>query len=276
MKKILIPTNFSRNSNLAIDYVTELLKEEYCEFYFLNTYSYDVSGLNAIELLQADDAFFDEPKEESLRQLGALVEHCTLDSDNDKHSFYAISENSELIAGIKKNIEKIGIDLVIVTGSVDINVSKNTRVIVEKIRSCPILIVPLNTNIGQKVSLTIASDFKQNINTSDISKFIKILEKTNFEISIFVLEKKKKVTVNTAKNIKSLAVYLEQLLKKQIGIEYIESSYRLEEYAQSHVENIMCILDKKPDALRKMGLYKTSAIATMGTLRKNTVLAMHQ
>ncbi|PNQ72595.1 hypothetical protein C1T31_10600 [Hanstruepera neustonica] len=276
MKKILIPTNFSRNSTVAINYVTELLKEEYCEFYFLNTYSYDVSGLNAIELLQADDAIFDEPKEESLRQLGALVEHCTLDSDNDKHSFYAISENRELINGIKTNIEKISIDLVIITGSVDTKVSKNTRAIVKKIKSCPILIVPPNASIGQKVSLTIASDFKQSINTSDISKFIKILEKTNFEISIFVLEKKKKVTVNTAKNINSLAVYLEQLLNKQIGIEYIESSYRLEEYAQSHVENIMCILDKKPDVLRKMGLYKTSAIATMGTLRKNTVLAMHQ
>lgn len=276
MKKILIPTNFSLNSNETIDYVTELFKEQHCEFYFLNTYIYGISGLNAIELLQADDDFFEAPKEESLNQLGTLVERYVMGSNNDKHTFYAISENSELIAGIKKNIEKIGIDLVIVTGSVDINVSKNTRVIVEKIRSCPILIVPLNTNIGQKVSLTIASDFKQNINTSDISKFIKILEKTNFEISIFVLEKKKKVTVNTAKNIKSLAVYLEQLLKKQIVIEYIESSYRLEEYAQSHVENIMCILDKKPDVLRKMGLYKTSAIATMGTLRKNTVLAMHQ
>lgn len=276
MKKILIPTNFSRNSNVAINYVTELLKEEYCEFYFLNTYSYDVSGLNAIELLPADDAFFDEPKEESLRQLGALVEHCTLDSDNDKHSFYAISENSGLIESIKTNVEKIGIDLVIVSGNSNKTVGKNTGMILEKVRTCPVLIAPPNTSICKGLCITIASDFKLRINTIEIDKFIKTFKNTKLDIEILVLEEQKNLTAQVASNLESLSTYLKQLLEKESNIEFIQSGYGLKEYAASHNDHIICIIDKKPDLLRKIGFYKSNVISTIGKLRTNTVLTIHQ
>ncbi|MEZ4792404.1 MAG: hypothetical protein R2783_02715 [Gelidibacter sp.] len=161
MKKILIPTDFSLNSYQTIDYVTELFKNENCEFYFLNTYTHGVAGLSAIELLQADDDFFDIPKEESLKQLGKLVQRYTLNSNSQQHTFYAISESVGLIDGLKSNIEKIGIDLVILTGNAEKPVGKNTQTILEKIRSCPILIVPPHASMTKGIHLTIASRFQR-------------------------------------------------------------------------------------------------------------------
>ena len=85
MKTILIPTDFSATSYQTIDYVIELFENDHCEFYFLNVYTFDVAGLNAIEMLQADDDWFDEPKQESINKLGKLVERHTLKSNNLKH-----------------------------------------------------------------------------------------------------------------------------------------------------------------------------------------------
>ncbi len=276
MKKILIPTDFSLNSYLTIDYVTGLLKNEPCEYYFLNSYTYGVTGLNAIELLQVDDAFFDEPKEESLKQLGALVEHCTLDSDNDKHSFYAITENTDLIESIKTNVEKIGIDLVIVSGNSNKTVGKNTELILEKVRTCPVLIVPPNASISKGLCFTMASDFKQRINTLEIDRFIKTFEHTKLDIAILVLQEQKHLTAQAVSNLDSFNTYLKQLLDKEPSVEFIQLGYGLKEYAASHNDHIICIIDKKPDLLRKFGFYKSDVISTIGKLNTNTVLTIHQ
>ncbi|HAT67935.1 MAG TPA: universal stress protein, partial [Flavobacteriaceae bacterium] len=39
MRKVLIPTDFSRNAWDAIAYAVDLFKNEPCEFYILNVYS---------------------------------------------------------------------------------------------------------------------------------------------------------------------------------------------------------------------------------------------
>ena len=269
-------SDFSLNSYQTIDYVIRLFINEHCEFYFLNTYTYGVAGLNAIELLQADDEWFDKPKEESLKQLGKLVERYTFNSNNPKHTFNAISECKNLIDGIKENIEKIGIDLVIVTGNAEKTVGKTTKNILEKIRSCPILIVPPHASISKEIYLTIASDFKQKINTLEIDKLIKALENTNIEIGILVLEKQNTLTTEAASNLESLLIYLKQLLNKRIGLEYIRPSYHLKDYAASNLDGIMCIIDKKPDLFRKIGLFRSNIILTLKQLRSNTVLTIHQ
>ncbi|MDO7172310.1 hypothetical protein [Mariniflexile sp. AS56] len=276
MIKILIPTDFSLNIYQSIDYVTALYVNEYCEFYFLNTYTYDVVGLNAIELLQADDAWFDEPNEESVNKLGELVEHYTLKTNNVKHAFNAISECVGLVDGIKKSIEKIGIDLVILTSESSKNIGKTSENIIEKIRSCPILIVPSHASIHEGIYLTVVSDFKQKVNTLEIDAFCKALKNTNFEVGILVLEEKSALTTEAVNNLELLIIYLESMLDQRIGLEYINSSYHLKDYAASHVEGIMCVIDEKPDLFRKIGIHKSNVISTLGKLNTNTVLTVHQ
>ena len=47
-KKILIPTDFSKNAWGAISYAIDLFKNEACEFYILN--AYDIDALTIEEL----------------------------------------------------------------------------------------------------------------------------------------------------------------------------------------------------------------------------------
>ncbi len=276
MTKILIPTDFSSNSYQTIDYITSLFIDEYCEFYFLNTYSHDVMGLSAIELLQADDDFFDQPKVASLKELRRMVQRYSLNSNPNKHTFFAISESDDFLKSIKSNIKTIGIDMVVVSSDSDKAVEKKNGIILDKIRSCPILIVPMNAISCEGISLTIASDFKHKTNTYEIDNFVKTLENTTIEIGILVLVEKYQLQEDAATNLESLINYLKQLSNKEINIEYIQSSYPYKAYAESHLGGIMCLLDKKPDLLRKIGFYKSNVISTIGKLSTNTVLTIHQ
>lgn len=276
MKKILIPSDFSLNSYQTIDYITELFKNEYCEFYLLNSYDFEVSGLNAIEMLQADDDWFDKPKEESIDQLGKLVERYTFKAQNTKHEFHAISDNMKLIDSIKKNASELSVDLIVLTGRADKNIGKKTKAILKKIRFCPILIVPPHTCITKSIHLTIASNFQEKINTLEIHKFIKILENTNIKIRILVLEEENTLTTEATNNLESLLLYLNQIFTKRIGLEYVKPSYRLKDYAAAHLAGIVCVIDKKPDLFRRIGLIKSNIIPTLMKLQSNTVLTVHQ
>ena len=276
MKKILIPTDFTLNSFQTIDYVLKLFKHETCEFYFLNTYSYDANGLDAIQLLQADEDWFDKPKQNAQKQLGKLVERYTLNCKALNHQFFAVSDCSELLLSIQKNIKDLNIDLIILTSKKEKNLGKKTQSIVEKIRCCPVLIVPPHAATSNKINITIASDFKQQVNTHQIDKFLNILENTNLEITVLILEKQKALSDTASNNLEAMLDYLKQISGHTASLHYIGASYNLKAYAQSHLDGIMCVIDKKPHLLRKIGVFKSDIFSTLKQLHTNTVLTIHQ
>ncbi|WP_430468162.1 universal stress protein [Winogradskyella ouciana] len=276
MKKILIPTDFSLNSYQTVDYITSLFKKVNCEFYFLNTYRYENSGLSAIEMLQADDEWFDKPKEESLKKLGKLVTRYTLKSNNDKHSFHAISEHRDIVDGVKENVDTIGVDVVVLTGNGTAQLSSTTESILERVRSCPVLIVPPHATACKGITLTIASDFQHKINTSEIERFIKALENTNTQIGILVLKEQNNLSDKAVSNLEILLECLKQLSSKSIALEFLNPAYRLKDYASNHNDEIMCVVDNKPDLFRRIGIVKSKVISTLKKLNSNTVLTVHQ
>ena len=105
MKKILIPTDFSLNSYQTIDSVLKLFKDNVCDFYFLNTYSYNISGLDALGLLHVDEDWFDKPEEESIRKLGKLIERYTFKSKNAKQYIYTKQEDFKIKSGSSQIIK---------------------------------------------------------------------------------------------------------------------------------------------------------------------------
>lgn len=276
MKKILIPTDFSKRSYQTIDYITTLFNNEYCEFYILNTYKYETSGLNAIEMLHTDDDWFDRPKQESLKQLGKLITRYTLKTINPKHTFHAISESKSLEEGIRQNVDELGIDVVILTGNGLEALGITTKNILEKIRSCPILIVPPNATASSGITLTIASSFQEQINTNELERFIRALENTKTQIGILVLKAQNTLSDKAADHLEQLLEYLKTRSKAPIGLEFLPTTLDLADYAQSHNDEIMCVVDKKPNLFRKIGVVRTKVISKLNKLGTNPVLTVHQ
>ena len=276
MKKILIPTDFTLNSFQTIDYVLQLFKHEHCDFYFLNTYSYNVNGLDAMQMLQADEDWFDKPRDYAVKQLGKLVSRYTLNRNDLNHHFFAIPECSGLLSSIQKNTKVLDIDLIILTSKNEKRLGAKTQAIVDKIRCCPVLIVPPHAATCNAINITIASDFKQQVNTNQIDGFCSILKHTNLDITVLILAKQNTLSDAAANHLEMMLAYLKQKTSKTVALQYAHSSFSLKAYARLHMDGIMCVVDKKPDVFRKLGVFRSNIFSTLKQLNSNTVLTIHQ
>ena len=152
MKKILIPIEFKNNSDKVIEYAVHLHKNEACAFYLLNTYSLNISGLQALNFLKASKDWFEKPKQKSEKGLVILVDKYSVIYKEHKHQFYALSECESLIRGIQKTIENLKIDLIIMATKSKKEkcfdkYATNTERIIENIRKCPLIIMSENQTI---------------------------------------------------------------------------------------------------------------------------------
>ena len=274
MKKVLIPTDFSLNNFNTIDYTINLFKDVNCDFFFLHAYNYDINDLDAVELLQRDKEWFDKPKDNSLEQLGKLKERFCLSQNNPGHRFQIISECLPILDAIKKNIKGLDIDLVVLSKQLKEKISKRNQIILNKVRNCPILLVPAHAGICNKLNLTIVSDFK-NFNLNDLEKLTLNIRKEKIKISIMILARQP-LSDEAANNLMLLIVFLKQYQKSPAEISYAVSNNQIASYAQSNQGEIICLVDKKPGVFRKIGLLKSEMISKLEQLRNSTVLAIHQ
>ncbi|WP_339847172.1 hypothetical protein [uncultured Dokdonia sp.] len=280
MKKILIPIYLNHHNCDAIDYAVKFFKREVCEFYFLNTYNYNVQGLNAIQLLQADEDWFERPKLESQERLGRLIKKYSYNNRNKNHGYNAISECTGLISGIKKNITELAIDIVVVSCkdklNRDVNMyCKNTSLIIDEIRACPILIMPTATKQKRNPVFALVSDFKSEISEEEIESWYEIVKLSNGSLKIVVSNSMNEMTNQQISNQTKVCYYLRTLTNSSVVVDYLNTTSDIKEFANTHSNHIISLIDKKPDFLRKYGLGH-STITNLGPLSSSPLIALHQ
>ncbi|MCF4102716.1 universal stress protein [Gillisia sp. M10.2A] len=148
MKRILLPTDFSENAYNAIKYAVQLLKNEECLFYLLNTYTpvlYDTEYiLYAPSHLSLNEVY----KNNSQVGLARVQEKITKAFPNPKHTFHHISSFSLLNEEIRAQVDEKKIDLIIMgtqgaTGADEILFGTQTVHAIKRAK-CPLLAIPSN------------------------------------------------------------------------------------------------------------------------------------
>lgn len=280
MKKILIPIDFKFNSYDAIDYAVAFFKSEKCHFYFLNTYTYDVDGLNAINLLQADDDWFEEPKQNSEIRLERAIRKYTFNNRNENHWFNAISECTNLVEGIKKTIKDLKIDLLLFAGKGQTNIeakiySKNTKRIIDNIRECPVMIIPASAHIKNNPKFIFVSNFEINLPNREIENWYELVKITKGSVKIISLSRKDKLTTFQIANQNKVRLQIEKLFEIPVSIEYLETPLDLRNFSQYNSDHIISWMERKPDFWRRFGLTH-SRITSLGPLPSNPLIALHR
>lgn len=279
MKKILIPIDFTFKSYDAIDYAVSFFRKEQCHFYFLNTYSYDVEGLNTVNLLQTGDDFFEKPKRQSEMSLGRVIQKITAKNENKKHQFNAISECANLIEGVKKTIKELEIDLVVLAGKVQTKrttdqYSKNTKRILDHVRECPVMIIPASAPKQKRPEFVLVSNFEVLLSKPKLENWYEFVEISRGSVKIVTLFGKDKMTTLQKENQNKVLLQIEMLAQTPVSIEYIETAPDLKSFADYHSEYIICVLDRKPDFWQKCGLTH-SRITNLGPLQRTPLIALH-
>lgn len=161
-RSILIPTDFSDNAWNAAVYALKLYADEECTFYFLHAYA--MANINSRTYITAN--FVSTLEEDSLRQLTDLKEMVERSNINANHSFDIILCKDKLQQAIEKTIKKYKIDLIIMgtngaTKAKEIFFGSNTVHLIQKIKSCPVLVVPSDFEFVEPKQIAFPTDFNR-------------------------------------------------------------------------------------------------------------------
>lgn len=163
MKNILIPTDFSENSQNAIRYALDYFAGIPANFFILH-----VSLKNPSLKEQRSEVFSEisgngESAYSPLSRLQDQIETCRLLSKNPSHVFHPIQENVLLVEAIRKQILEKEIDLILMgtkgdsPGNGD-EIGSNTYEVITKVQ-CPIMVIPEDSHFDGIKNITFVTDY---------------------------------------------------------------------------------------------------------------------
>ncbi len=163
MKNILIPTDFSENSQNAIRYALEYFSNVAVNFYMLH-----VSLPNARYREKQPETLFGGTAQadagHSARMLlDEEVKNCQLLSKNPGHQFFPIEENVMLVEAIRKQLAEYEIDTIVMgtSGGSAVNqgeIGSNTYEVITKVK-CPVMVIPENARFRGIKNLAFVTDY---------------------------------------------------------------------------------------------------------------------
>lgn len=179
-KRILLPTDFSKNALNAARYAFDLFADQKCDFYLLNIYQVDGYNLeNEMMVPEPGEHAFDSAKRQSEKQFEKLLEIIRLHPENPKHTFHTISSFTHLFEAVTDTIEKKDIDIIIMatkgdTGSREVIFGTNAINLMEEVTTCPVLAVPEGVTFSTPKEIVFPTDYKIPFKRSELKYLMEI------------------------------------------------------------------------------------------------------
>lgn len=197
-KRILVPTDFSKNALNAIRYALSLYKKQSCEFYLLNVFRMDSYTTNSLIMPEPGSAPYEAAKKDSEEEFEKLLDILELHQDNPKHTFYTISSFNFLSEAIEKTITQKDIDLVVMgtkgaTGSRGVIFGSNTVNAMEKIRACPVMAIPEEVRYSVPKEIVFPTNYKSTFKRKELSSLIEIAKMHKAAIRALHISKKREL-----------------------------------------------------------------------------------
>jgi len=187
---ILLPTDFSKNAWHAIQYALELYKNDNCNFYILNAFNSKDYFLESLMISEPDKSRNEIAKLKSETELNNILDRLIVsDNGNPKHHFKIISTLNDPLNAIKNVVEKKDIEIIIMgtkgkTGS-DMVVYGNIAInVMEKVRNCPVIVVPENTTLAMPKEIVFPTSYKTHFKKRELNYLIDIAKNSNASVKI--------------------------------------------------------------------------------------------
>jgi len=212
MRTVLIPTDFSKNAQNAIEYAVKLFKNETCVFYILNTYNAEPYTM---ELAIARD--LEEFREKSIGGLRVILEWLSHDDNSRNHEFHVVSECGNLLDIIKTMVDKQDIEMVVMgtQGATNSRIEifgSQTVLAMEEIRNCPVLAIPSKTIYKEIKEIVFPTDYRTTFKRREFQYLVDIAKMSNSSIVVLnVVNKNESLDEDQVTNKNLLKDYFEDL-----------------------------------------------------------------
>ncbi len=189
MKKILVPTDFSKNAYAALFYATKLFSDEALQITILHSFGEEVGKLTSRVDIGRSENIIEKLYRQSDEDGQQLVHQITLDSSKVAHKFEVISTPATLSKTINKLVATEGIDLVVMgskgrTGAEDVLVGSTTVKITKSLEGCPLLIVPREVDYVIPTNIAFATDFNDFYQLSKLRPIVRLVRQYNSNLHV--------------------------------------------------------------------------------------------
>ncbi|NJB72163.1 nucleotide-binding universal stress UspA family protein [Saonia flava] len=249
-KRILLPTDYSKNALNAIRYALDLYQDFECDFYFLNKYTVTGYSLDSMMVPEPGEKLYEAAKKASEDGMERLMEILKLHPENSKHTYHTISTYNSLLLAVENIIAKKDIDVIVMgtkgnTGASSVIFGTNTVAIMEKITNCPVIAVPANYSFSPPKEIVFPTDYKADYKRKELIYLLEIAKA--HKCAIRVLHVSEEAELNTKQ--KNNKILLEDILE---GLDFsfhtlsnIKVSKGINTFVESRGSDMVAFLNKK-------------------------------
>ncbi|MBR9846064.1 MAG: universal stress protein [Algicola sp.] len=276
---ILLPTDFSKNSIKAMTYARELYKNETCNFYILNVFSATGNILDSLLNIEPGSELYETAKADSENGLVKVYDYIAMsDNDNPKHHFEVISIFNNVIDAITQVVEKKDIEMIVMGTKGEtqskINVFGSTATyVMEKVRNCPVIVVPEHAKTGLPKEIVFPTSYKTHYKKRELKHLTTIAN--NCDATIIVLHVSDKT--NLDKNQKENKQLLEAILKgtnykfHELSHHSVMNAVNL--FVESRASDMIAFINKKHSFFES--LFTKAMVKDISYHSKVPILTMH-
>ena len=188
-KKILLPTDFSINAWTALKYASELYKNEEVDFYILHAFFVTNYSLSSMMVPEPGEKYYEEAKSKAELELKKLLQRIELLEVPSNQTFFTKAVFNSPVEAVKNFIEDRDIELVIIgtkgeTDSVTTVLGSNTVDMMEKVRNCPVLVIPPNSTFKDPNEIVFPTSFKTHYKRKELNYLYEISRITNAPVRV--------------------------------------------------------------------------------------------
>lgn len=280
--QILLPTDFSKSSIKAINYARELYKNDHCDFHLLHAFSGTRNILERVMYMEPGSELYETAKLDSENGLAKVFDMITMSNNyNPKHHFEVISKHNHVIDAIRNIVAKKDIEIVVMGtkgetnagnlafGSVAVNV-------MEKVRNCPIIVVPLNAKLGLPKEIVFPTDYKTDYKRRELNYLTNIAKNCDATIIVLHILEKAELDSSQKENKKLLEDILKGTNYKFQNLSHNSVMAAVNIFVESRASDMVAFINKKHaffgsvltnPMVKKISFHLNVPILTMHDLR---------
>ncbi|WP_452600405.1 universal stress protein [Pontimicrobium sp. MEBiC01747] len=241
-RNILLLTDFSDNAWSAIVYALKLYANKPCTFYVLNALPVNITTVSSK---------YNKAKQE----LFELKEQMEQSNINTSHTYKTLLSTDNLYKAITTAINKYDINLIVTgtkgaTGAKEFFLGSNSVTLLEKVKKCPVLIVPEEHDFVPIKQIAFPTDYNRFYSDRELQTIKEFADLYNSKIRI--------LHINEEEQLKDIQHYNRIKLTEYLK-EYDYSFHWMPEYTKKAEEIAEFIKDLEIDVLAMVN-YKHSLI----------------
>lgn len=277
-KRILLPTDFSKNALTAIRYSLDLFASERCSFYLLHAFTVDGFSLEGSPMTPAQQGTFEEEKDRARVQLEKLMGLVRLHPKNPLHSFHAMVTGKDLLFAAKEFIAQKDITAVVLgtKGATDADrdlFGSQASRLMEHINEVPVWGIPPTQVFTGIKHIVLATDYATHFDEETLTTLLELAQKYAADIHVVHVTDTEGLPAEQQRNQGTLQIPLGRIPHQFHTVHHAHVAQGLHTFAADHQADLVVLLGRKQGLFKK--LLGRSVLQEMGEVAKIPVVTVH-